>query len=152
MTKYYYVKASKIWLVFRTAVIILLIAALVFQFPVDILYLCVLFLFIDIVLYWNKNNLGIDGYFKSVLSFWSAFFTRASIGNFVIGISDKSIVTRHAAYSISEISSFNIARGGSEPYLILKNGKRIDLEISWLNKNDRVEVERRIESILKTVH
>ncbi|SEM05593.1 hypothetical protein SAMN04487910_3994 [Aquimarina amphilecti] len=53
------------------------------------------------------------------------------------------------------IQNFYIAKGGSEPYVVTKDGEKIDLEISWLSKKDRIEIEKvileNIESLTKQV-
>ncbi|AXT57638.1 hypothetical protein D1815_18465 [Aquimarina sp. AD1] len=47
------------------------------------------------------------------------------------------------------IQSFYPAKGGSEPYVITTDGEKIDLEISWLSKKDRIEIEKTILENIK---
>ena len=41
---------------------------------------------------------------------------------------------------------YEVSRGGSEPYLVLANGKSIDLNISWLRKVEQEEIETLLQT------
>ncbi len=64
----------------------------------------------------------------------------------VISFKEDYFWYRYKKILFSNIQSFHIARGGSEPYIITKEGNRIDLELSWLKKQDRKEIEETIQS------
>lgn len=66
----------------------------------------------------------------------------------VVSIEQNTLKYRYHKFLFSEIDSFHPSRGGSEPYIITKEGKRIDMELSWLRKQDRQEIEEIIQTHL----
>lgn len=68
---------------------------------------------------------------------------------YVVILSNKPVITfendafryRYKKILFSEIQSYHPPLGGSEPYLITKEGKKIDLELSWLKKQDQQEIQ-----------
>ncbi|NAS31968.1 hypothetical protein GTQ40_13355 [Flavobacteriaceae bacterium R38] len=67
----------------------------------------------------------------------------------VIIIEKDTLTYRYKKLPFSEIEAFHISRGGSEPYILTKEGKRIDLELSWLKKQDQLEIEETLQDRLK---
>jgi len=66
----------------------------------------------------------------------------------VITIRKETLTYRYKQLSFNEIETFHVSKGGSEPYIITKEGKRIDLELSWLKKQDQLEIEKSIQERL----
>ncbi|MFD0861138.1 hypothetical protein ACFQ1M_02870 [Sungkyunkwania multivorans] len=60
-------------------------------------------------------------------------------------LKEHAIIIQGVPRKFSEIESFGRARGGSEPFFMLKDGRRIDVELSWFTKKDRLEIEKFIE-------
>ena len=67
---------------------------------------------------------------------------------FIIKLSDSYLKTNRHRFPYTEIKTYYSPRGGSEPYLILHNGNRVDLDISWLKKEDRDEVDTFLNNII----
>ncbi len=57
---------------------------------------------------------------------------------------DHAININGMIIKYDQIKSFHPAKGGSEPYVITTTGDKIDLELSWLKKSDRTEIENTI--------
>lgn len=51
-----------------------------------------------------------------------------------------------------QIKAFFNAKGGSEPYIITKKGKKIDIELSWFRKKDRIEIKNIIRGKIKNTY
>ena len=62
-------------------------------------------------------------------------------GKFILKIGKEGLQTRYDYYPYTEIKSYISGKGGSESSLILHNGNRVDLETSWLKKEEQQEVE-----------
>ncbi|MFP2996956.1 hypothetical protein ABN763_13650 [Spongiivirga sp. MCCC 1A20706] len=65
-----------------------------------------------------------------------------------IQLSEKSISINNVHRNFGEIKSFSPSKGGSEPFLILNNGKRIDLELSWFSKEDKTIIAEYLDAII----
>ena len=66
----------------------------------------------------------------------------------VVRFENEALIYRYKKISFSDIADFQKSKGGSEPYIITHEGKRIDLELSWLKKQDREEIEHFLQSQL----
>jgi len=55
--------------------------------------------------------------------------------------SDFFVISGHQFY-YAQIKEYTPSKGGSEPYLITKEGNKIDVELSWFKKKDRLEIEK----------
>jgi hypothetical protein len=81
-----------------------------------------------------------DGPVAFIKSYWRGIqdilFNKGGV-SFVLGISEEGVKTKDGDYLYDKIKSYQTSRGGSEPYLLLKSGKRIDLNISWLKKSEQ---------------
>ncbi len=62
-------------------------------------------------------------------------------GRPIVQLSDTVLTYRHIPYKFADISEFRPSRGGSEPSIVTKEGNQIDLELSWLTKKEREEIE-----------
>ena len=60
----------------------------------------------------------------------------------VIKVSEIAITIKGIPRRYIDIQYYRKALGGSEPYLILKDGRRIDIELSWFRKKDQQEIEQ----------
>lgn len=58
-----------------------------------------------------------------------------------VTINDTTLRTNRFKKDFSELKSYHKGKGGSEPYVITKDGKKFDLELSWFSKKDRQEIE-----------
>ncbi|NER12914.1 hypothetical protein GWK08_05655 [Leptobacterium flavescens] len=123
---------------FKMVLIILLIALVYF------LYTAV---FAALLNFGRISNIIIASVFGIVGLF--AIFIVILSNKPVIIFEDEAIIYRYKKIFFSDIASFHPARGGSEPYIITKGQKRVDLELSWLTKKDRDEIEATLQSILK---
>lgn len=100
-------------------------------------------LFINIVSFFIESSLfekivvGILG-----TSFLIAAFLIIRSNNPSISFHQKYMRIGRQEIPYEIIASFHSAKGGSEPYLLTKQGNKIDLEISWFRKKDRLEIEK----------
>ena len=72
-------------------------------------------------------------------------------GNPNIIINETTLKTNRFKKDFEELKSYHPSRGGSEPYVISKDGKQYDIELSWFSKRDRKEIEAFIKQRLTTV-
>ncbi|WP_340075795.1 hypothetical protein [Leptobacterium sp. I13] len=90
--------------------------------------------------YWARNiAFFLIGLF-TVIALVMIFFVIRSNKPTVV-IEESALTYRNQKIFFKEIVFFQPGKGGSEPYLITKKDKRIDLELSWLKKSDRIEIE-----------
>ncbi len=66
----------------------------------------------------------------------------------VVALAEDYVQYKYRKIMYKDISAFNPSKGGSEPFIVTKENKQIDLELSWLSKKDRIEIE---ETILKKI-
>jgi hypothetical protein len=67
-----------------------------------------------------------------------------------ITINETRIKTNRFRKNFDELASYHPSRGGSEPYVISKDGKQYDIELSWFSKKDRQEIESFLQERIKT--
>jgi len=67
-----------------------------------------------------------------------------------ITINDTTIRTNRFKKKFEELASYHPSKGGSEPYVISKDGKQYDIELSWFSKRDRTEIEAFLKERIKT--
>ncbi len=148
--KLYYVKNARVWLVLRLVALFSALVVAMIYIPWIMFWVIVTYLIVDLVLYWYRYGFKMDKYFHNALGSWLTLIEGKTFGKFVIGLSEDTIKTQHSSHSISDIKSFHKAHGGSEPYLLLKDGGRVDLDMSWLDKADRIEIQERLEQLIRT--
>ncbi len=105
------------------------------------IFICSLFL--DIVSFFVESS-----FFEQlilvllILAFVVAAFLIIRSNNPTISFATKHMIIGKLEVPYDQIENFYPAKGGSEPYVITKDGDKIDLEISWFRKKDREEIER----------
>ncbi|MEM6685649.1 MAG: hypothetical protein AAF617_07670 [Bacteroidota bacterium] len=72
-------------------------------------------------------------------------------GKPAITINDTAIRTNRFKKNFDELASYHPGKGGSEPYVISKEGRQYDIELSWFSKKDRTEIESFIKARVQTV-
>lgn len=141
INKEYFIPKTSLWFI---AKLIAYVLAIILLYK----YIYALIL-IDFSVNWLVNGYGPLEFVKS---YWRGIqdilFNRGGV-RFVIGIYKENVKTRDGDFLYQEIKSYEVSRGGSEPYLILTNGKRVDLNISWLKKEEKQEIE---EYLQKRIH
>jgi hypothetical protein len=65
-------------------------------------------------------------------------------------ITETSIKTNRFKKNFDELKSYHPGKGGSEPFVISKDGKQYDIELSWFSKRDRQEIEAFIKDRVAT--
>lgn len=100
-------------------------------------------LFINIVSFFIESSL-FEKVIASILTFLFviAAFLIIRSNNPSISFNEKYMRIGRQEIPYEIIASFHSAKGGSEPYLLTKKGNKIDLEISWFRKKDRLEIEK----------
>ncbi|WP_299674783.1 hypothetical protein [uncultured Dokdonia sp.] len=138
MHKEYYISRYSLWFIAK----ILIYIGMVVYF---LKYIYVI-LIIDFLANWLLNG---HGPFEFVKSYWQGIqdilFNKGGV-RFVIGIYEENVKTKDGDFLYPYIKLYEISRGGSEPYLILINGKRVDLNISWLKKSEQLEIEAYLQN------
>ncbi|WP_299216627.1 hypothetical protein [uncultured Dokdonia sp.] len=137
MHKEYFIKRISFWFLAKLAVYVIVVV--VFWKHIYIILLIDFF-----INWWIKG----DGPIDFLKSYWigiqDILFNKEGV-YFVLGISEEGIKTKNGDYLFSEIKNYEISRGGSEPFLLLKTGRRIDLNISWLKKDEQLEIDRHLQ-------
>ncbi|MEM6721874.1 MAG: hypothetical protein AAF611_21275 [Bacteroidota bacterium] len=67
-----------------------------------------------------------------------------------ITINDTTIRTNRFKKNFDELATYHPSKGGSEPYVISKDGKQYDIELSWFSKKDRREIEAFLKERIQT--
>ena len=137
MNKEYFITKTSFWFLARIAIYVL---GVILSYK----HIYIIFL-IDFAVHWIVK--GVDP-IEHVKSYWSVIqdilFKKGGV-SFVLGISEEGVKTKDGEYLYSEIKRYEISRGGSEPYLLLKTGRRIDLNISWLKKEEQQEIAKSLQ-------
>ena len=141
MYKEYFIKRTSFWFLVKLAVYLLVIST--FWRYIYIILL------VDFFVNWWINDDGPIAFIKSYLVGIQDILLNKGGMRFVIGISKKKVKTKGGGFLYNEIKRYEISRGGSEPYLLLKTGRRIDLNISWLKKSEQQEIEMYLQ---KRIH
>ena len=137
MQKEYYIKRTSLWFLAKVAVYTLVI--LTFWRYIYIIII------VDFSINWWIYDHGPIDFLKSyVIGIKDILFHKGGL-RFVIGIYEENVKTKDGNFLYSEIARYEISRGGSEPYLILKNGRRVDLNVSWLTKEEQLEIEKYLQ-------
>jgi len=112
----------------------------------------ILGIFFDILGYFMRSSL-----FEQIL--WGilifiliiAAYLIIKANNPVIKLGEEDMVIGHQMIPYDQVESYFPSKGGSEPYIITKEGTKMDLEISWFSKKDRIEIKNTILEKIKTV-
>ncbi|WP_378180662.1 hypothetical protein [Aquimarina sp. SS2-1] len=102
-------------------------------------------LFLDVISFLVQSSI----FEKSVAIFLIFLLVVAAFliirsNNPAISLDDNYIIIGRQQIQYDQIKAFYAAKGGSEPYIIINDGTKIDLEISWFSKKDRSEIEKTI--------
>jgi hypothetical protein len=62
----------------------------------------------------------------------------------VVELAEDYVRYKYRKILFKDIKLFYPSKGGSEPFIVTKDNKQIDLELSWLRKEDRLEIEQTI--------
>jgi len=118
MYKEYYIPKTSFW--FLAKLLIYGIGVIVSYEHIYIIF------FTDFVLSWVAHDTGpiatIQSYRRGIKDI---LFNSGGV-NFVIGIFEDRVTTKDGDSLYDEIKRYEISRGGSKPYLLLNNGKRMD--------------------------
>ncbi|MFK7747438.1 MAG: hypothetical protein AB8B65_03535 [Kordia sp.] len=68
-----------------------------------------------------------------------------------ISINETTIRTNRFKKKFDELETYHPSKGGSEPFMVSKQGKQYDLELSWFSKKDRKEIEAFIKERVKSI-
>lgn len=100
----------------------------------------------------RKNLVFIEYTLNILFGIISLFliFIIVSRGKPQISITETTIKTNRFRKNFDELASYHSSKGGSEPYVISKDGKQYDIELSWFSKKDRQEIESFIKERIKT--
>ncbi|XLS29569.1 hypothetical protein ACJD0Z_01825 [Flavobacteriaceae bacterium M23B6Z8] len=63
----------------------------------------------------------------------------------VVELQEDFMRYKYRKIPFKDIKTFYTSKGGSEPFIVTKDNKQIDLELSWLSRKDRVEIEETIQ-------
>lgn len=63
----------------------------------------------------------------------------------VVELNDDFLRYKYRKILFEDIKLFHPSKGGSEPFIITRDDRQIDLELSWLRKADRIEIENTIQ-------
>ena len=101
--------------------------------------------FIDIVTFFVKSSFfeKISGIFLLLVLLIAAIRIIRS-NNPSISFANDYMIVGYQEVKYDDIKKFYPSKGGSEPYIITKDNHKIDLEISWFRKKDRLEIEKGI--------
>ncbi|MBW1298448.1 hypothetical protein [Aquimarina litoralis] len=108
-------------------------------------------LFINIVSFFIESSF----FEKIVISILFILFVIAAFqiirsNNPSISFDENHMLIGRHEILYSEIENFHPAKGGSEPYITTKSGGKIDLEISWFRKRDRIAIEKTLSEKIKS--
>ncbi|AXG69379.1 hypothetical protein KORDIASMS9_01599 [Kordia sp. SMS9] len=67
-----------------------------------------------------------------------------------ITINETMIRTNRFKKKFEELASYHPGKGGSEPFVLSKEGKQYDIELSWFSKKDRKEIEAFLTERIQT--
>lgn len=148
--KYYHERLSIVWVLFRLPAILLLAYIRFFDASYFVMLAAGIFFFVDLLHFMNRNGLNLIVYLKNGFRSWGCLFTGRSYGNPVIGISDTTLKIRNNSFPLASIQRFYPGLGGSEPYIVFHDGHRIDLDLSWLTRKDRNEVQAKLQASIAT--
>ena len=100
-------------------------------------------LFINIISFFVESSL----FEKIILILLTALFITAIFliirsNNPSISFKNDSLLIGRQEISFDQIEKFHPSKGGSEPYIVTKDGLKIDIETSWFRKKDRLEIEQ----------
>ncbi|MHA7055635.1 hypothetical protein ACWGOQ_0000330 [Aquimarina sp. M1] len=102
-------------------------------------------LFIDIITFFVESSFFEKVTFIILMTlFIIAAFLIIRSNNPMISFDNDYIYIGRQKVRYNQVKKFFPAKGGSEPYIITKDGHKIDLETSWFRKKDRIEIERTI--------
>ncbi|MDY8136942.1 hypothetical protein [Aquimarina sp. 2201CG5-10] len=106
-------------------------------------------LFFDVIGYFLKSSLFelIILIVVIILFVITSYFSILS-NNPIIKFSDTHIIASNQEIAYDQIRDFFPSKGGSEPYIITSEGIRVDLQLSWFRKKDRIEIE---DTLLKKI-
>ncbi|MDH7447536.1 hypothetical protein [Aquimarina sp. 2201CG14-23] len=100
-------------------------------------------LFFDIIAYFVQSSLFEKLLFAIlILVCIGVSFMIIRSNNPSIRLGQDTMIIGQEEISYHRIENFYPSKGGSEPYILTKDGRRIDLEISWFRKKDRVTIEQ----------
>ena len=77
-----------------------------------------------------------------IISFLVAIIMVIRSSNPVITFRNKFFTMGNLDIYYDQIKDYYPSKGGSEPYLITKEGNRIDLELSWFSKKDQDAIRK----------
>ncbi|MBQ4818915.1 hypothetical protein [Aquimarina sp. MMG016] len=103
-------------------------------------------LFFDIIAYFLKSSwyeLAVI-ILVNILFLVGSYFTIIS-NNPIIKFRDTYVIIGNQDIKYAEIEDFFSSKGGSEPYIMTSGGSRIDLQLSWFRKKDRIEIENTLK-------
>ncbi|WP_340201619.1 hypothetical protein [Ascidiimonas sp. W6] len=63
----------------------------------------------------------------------------------VIELQEDFVRYKYRKIFFKDIKHFYVSKGGSEPFIITKDNNQIDMELSWLRKKERLEIEDTIQ-------
>ncbi|WP_299433040.1 hypothetical protein [uncultured Aquimarina sp.] len=100
-------------------------------------------LFLDIVSFFVESSLFEKIIFiLLIIVFIGAAFLIIRSNNPSISFNKDYMTIGRQEIAYDFIENLYPAKGGSEPYIITTDGEKIDLEISWFRKKDRIEIEK----------
>lgn len=105
----------------------------------------ILNIFLDVISIFIKSSLFEKSVFifLIILLIVAAFLIIRANNPTIIFTNDYIRVGRQEI-RYDQIQKFYTAKGGSEPYILTKEGHKVDLEISWFTKKDRIEIENMV--------
>lgn len=125
-----------------------------YYLKLGLLVICIgiTYLLYDFIIYTFLGN--IQRLWAQVIMFvlLGVFLILALFAMYIVITSNKPVVVLgndHLRYKnrkiyFKDVKIFYPSKGGSEPFLVTNNNKQIDLELSWLRKTDRLEIENAI--------
>lgn len=100
----------------------------------------------------RKNLVAIEYIVNIVFGIISLLFILLILlrGKPQIAINETMIRTNRFKKKFDELASYHPSKGGSEPFVISKEGKQYDIELSWFSKKDRQEIEAFLSERIQT--
>lgn len=141
MNKEYFIPKTSLWFIAKLIIYVLAIILLYKYIYVIIL--------IDFSINWLIHGYGPIDFIKSYWQGIQDILFNKKGSHFVVGLYEGYIRTKDEDFLYDEVKSYEVSRGGSEPYITLKTGRRIDLNISWLKKEEKQEIEAYLQ---KRIH
>ncbi|WP_340066485.1 hypothetical protein [Ascidiimonas aurantiaca] len=126
----------------------------VYYLKLGLLVICIgiTYLLYDFIIYTFLGN--IQRLWAQVIMFvlLGVFLLLALFAMYIVITSNKPVIILekdHLRYKnrkifFKDIKIFYPSKGGSEPFVVTHSNQQIDLELSWLRKTDRVEIESAI--------